>query len=117
MKFSIALLISALSAFMFGLYLPWWGTALAGFVTAMLVPQSAYRSFLSGFLGVFILWGSMAWWIDFKNHHILSTRLAQLFPLGGHGLALVLLTALLGGIVAGSAACSGALLHSWIRKN
>lgn len=116
MKFTIGLMICVLAAFMLGLYLPWWGIAVAGFATGLIVPQSALRTFLTGFCGVFIVWGGLALWIDINNQQILSSRIAHLFPLGGNGWALVLLTALLGGIVAGTAALSGTHLRKLVRK-
>jgi hypothetical protein len=117
MKFTLTLLFHALVAFAFGLYLPWWSIALAGFIVGLLIPQSSAFAWLSGFSGIFLLWGLLAAWIDYRNLHILSSRLAVLFPLGGNGWALVLLTAVLGGIVGGTASMSGSLLRKWIRIN
>ena len=117
MKFTLTLLLHALVAFAFGLYLPWWSIALASFIVGLLIPQSSAFAWLAGFSGVFLLWGMLAAWIDYRNLHILSSRLAVLFPLGGNAWALVLLTAVLGGIVAGTASMSGSLLRKWVRSN
>jgi len=76
-----------------------------------LVRQIAGLSFLSGFLGVFLLWAGLAWWIDSKNNSILSERIAHVLPLGGNSMLLILVTGLVGGLVAGFAALSGAYLR------
>ena len=55
MKFIAALIITALLSFIAGLYLPWWGIAIAAFIVALLVYQKAGMAFLSGFLGLFFL--------------------------------------------------------------
>ena len=52
MKFLTALIITALLSFITGLYLPWWGIAIAAFMVALLVHQQAGMAFLSGFSGI-----------------------------------------------------------------
>jgi hypothetical protein len=69
-------------------------------------------SFLSGFIGVFLLWEILAWWIDYKNNSILSHKIAEIFPLGGSSVLIILLTSFVGALVAGF----GALTGSYIRK-
>jgi hypothetical protein len=108
MKFIIAVLLIALLSFAAGLYLPWWSLALAAFVVALLIPLKPWQSALAGFLGLFLLWSLLASWIDMKNQHILSQKIAQLLPVGGSVLLLILLTAFVGGLVAGCAALTGA---------
>jgi hypothetical protein len=112
MKFIVSLLLTALLAFAGGLYLPWWSVAVAGAVAGILIPLAAWKSFLSAFAGAFLLWGALAWWIDTKNNSILSQKIAQLLPLGGSSLLLILLTALIGALVAGM----GGLTGSYLRK-
>ncbi|MEI9945237.1 MAG: hypothetical protein WDN26_13605 [Chitinophagaceae bacterium] len=111
MKIFVTIILTALLAFIGGLYLPWWSIAVAAFIVALLVRQRAGRSFLSGFLGVFILWGALAFWIDIKNAGILSKKIASLLPLGGSAILLILVTALVGALVAGFAAMSGSYLR------
>jgi hypothetical protein len=111
MKFIAAILLTALLSFITGLYLPWWGIALAAFLAALVVPQRAAFSFISGLLGVMLLWCGLAWWIDIKNQGILSSRIANVLPLGGNVLLLILVTGLIGGLVAGFAAMSGSYLR------
>lgn len=116
MKFLVALILTALVAFAGGLYLSWWSIAIAAFLVALLVHQKALKAFFAGFLGVFLLWAALAEWIDLKNESILSARIAEVLPLGGHTWLLVLVTGFVGGLVAGFAAMSGSYLRSKPRR-
>lgn len=110
MKFLVTTLLTALLSFLCGLYLPWWGFALAACLIGALIPQKPYLSFLSGFLGLFLLWGILAFIIDAANNSVLSVKIAQILPLGGSSILLILVTALVGALVGGGAALTGSLL-------
>ena len=112
MKFTVATILSALLAFISGLFLPWWGIALTSLLVAVLVHQKAGKAFLAGLLGVFILWAGLAWWIDMKNNGILSKKIATILPLGGNTILLIGITGLIGGLIAGFAAMSGSFLRA-----
>jgi hypothetical protein len=112
MKFIAAMLLSAILAFISGLFLPWWGMAITSMLVALLIHQNGGRSFLSGFLGVFLLWAMLAWWIDMKNNGMLSHRIASVLPLGGNSLLLILVTGLIGGLAAGMGALTGSFLRA-----
>ncbi|MDB5252860.1 MAG: hypothetical protein JWP27_2029 [Flaviaesturariibacter sp.] len=111
MRFLVSILLVALFSFIAGLFLPWWSLAIVAFLVGLLVPQSLGRSFLAGFLGIFLLWGFLAAWIDLANNHVLSGKIAQLFKLGAASVLLILITALIGALVGGFAALSGASLR------
>ena len=112
MKFLVAVLLTALLAFISGIFLPWWGMAITSLLVAVLVHQKAGKAFLAGLLGVFLLWAGLAWWIDMKNNGVLSQKIAAVLPLGGNSLLLILLTGIAGGLVAGFAAMSGSFLRA-----
>lgn len=112
MKFFVSVLLTALLSFAIGFYMGWWSIALAAFVVAAFIRQNPGKAWLSGFLGIFLLWAVLAWWLDVKNQHILSQKIAQLFPLGGSVFLLIILTAFIGALVGGF----GALTGSYIRK-
>lgn len=111
MRFIVSILLIALFSFIAGLYLPWWSIAIVAFLVALLLPQSIGRSFLAGFIGIFLLWAVLAFWIDQQNNHVLSQKIAQLFKLGNASLLLVLITAFIGAFVGGFAAMSGSSLR------
>jgi hypothetical protein len=112
MKFFTAIVLTALLAFVAGLYLPWWSIAIVAFAVAVLVHQKAPKAFMAGFLGLFLLWGGLSYWIDIKNDGVLSTKIASLLSLGGSSFLLIIITGLVAGIIAGFAALSGSYLRS-----
>ena len=112
MKFLVATLLTAVLGFISGLFLPWWCIAVTSLIVAILVHQKGWKAFLSGFLGLFLLWAGLAWWIDMKNNGVLSKKIAGILPLGGSALLLILVTGLVGGLVAGFAAMSGSYLRA-----
>ena len=112
MKFITALVLTALLSFIASLWFEWWIIAIVAFIVALLVHQKAWKAFLGGFLGLFLLWVILAEWIDIENKGILSQKIATVLPLGGNSLLLVLITGFVGGLVAGLAALSG----SYTRK-
>lgn len=110
MKFFLALILTVSLAYIGGLYFPWWSTGVAAFIVALFVKQSSGKAFLTGFLSIFILWAVLAFIIDQQNNSILSKKIAQILPLGGSTILLILIAAFVGGLVAGFAALSGSLL-------
>ena len=111
MRFLLATLLTAVIAFIAGLILPWWSIALIAFLVAFFFTSNIGLGFLSGFLGIFFLWGLLAFWIDVKNENILSHKIAQLFSLGGSSALLILVTAFVGGVVGGFAGMAGSSLR------
>lgn len=111
-KFILKIAFTAAVAFLMQLYLPWWSVAMAGFLIGFILSSSKSSSFVAGFLGISIYWGMLALSIDNANDHILSTRVAELFYLPGPS-ALILVTALIGGIVGGLGALAGSQLREF----
>ena len=103
MKFIISLLLTALLSFTAGLYLDWWSIAPAAFIISLCIRQTPGKAFLTGFLALFLLWGGLAWAIDSRNESVLSHRMGQLLGLGGSPFLMILVTALIGALVAGLA--------------
>jgi hypothetical protein len=115
MKFLLSILLTAALSFLAGMFLPWWSIAVVALLVALFLPQRTGLDFLSGFIGIFLMWTLVSAWIDIENEHLLSHKLAKIFPLGGSSLLLILVTALVGGLVGGFAAMAGSSLRP-IRK-
>ncbi len=115
MKIIVAIVLTAFLAYVAGIYstLPWWLFAITSFLVALAVNQQPGRSFLSGFLGLFLLWGVLAFMKDTANDHILSAKVAQLLLKNSSSIAIILITGAIGGLVSGLAA----LTASYLRKN
>ena len=111
MKLLVSILLTALLALVGGIYLPWWSIAIAALLIGLIIPQRAGRAFLGGFLGIFLLWAIYSFSKDIPNDGILSAKVAQLLPLGGSSILLILVTALIGGLVGGFGGMTGSFLR------
>ncbi|MFN4249127.1 MAG: hypothetical protein ACK4EY_15475 [Flavipsychrobacter sp.] len=80
---------------------------------AMQIPGR--RAFGAGFLGVAFLWLVLILIKDIPNHHILSSCMAGLLGLPNSAL-FILVNVLLGGLIGGLSAWSGAVLNKAFRK-
>ena len=112
MKFFVSLLLIAMLSFAACLFLPWWAIAIAAFLVTALIRQAPVYAFLAGFLSIFLLWSVMALIISYNNDDILAHKVSQLIIQVDNPLLLVLVTGLLGGIVAGLAALAGSFVRS-----
>jgi hypothetical protein len=113
MKFTVSTILSALLGFAGALFFPWWIIAVTSFVVAVFIHQRPLAAYGAGFFGLFLLWGVHAFVIDVRNHSLLSTKVAQILPVGGLPTNLILITATIGGMVSGFAALTG----SYTRKS
>ena len=115
MKLLTTIVLTAILTYLLGMFLPWWSIAIAAFVVALLMKPSLGKAFLGGFLGVAIAWAIIAFWIDSSNDHILGAQISRVFQLGS-AVLLILITAVLGGLVGGFAALTGASVYGPKRK-
>ncbi len=112
MKLITSILLTVLLAFAIGLFeFPWWSFAITTAAVFTTIPQHPGKSFLGGFISIFCLWGVLALKIDFANEHLLSQKIASILPLKGSYSLLILITAIVGGLVAGFSATTGSLLR------
>jgi len=111
MKFIVSLILMALLSFVSCLYLPWWSIAIVCFVIAALIPQRAGIAFLCGFIALFLLWAGLSYWISSNNEHVLAHKISVVILKKDNPDMLILVTGLIGAIVAGFAALSGSLLR------
>jgi hypothetical protein len=112
MKFLISIVLIALLSVAACLYLPWWSIAIVAFIVAAIIPQKPFLSFLAGFIALFLLWGALSWYISTNNSHLLAHKVSLLVLKADNPMLLVLITALIGALVAGLGALSG----SFVRK-
>ena len=112
MKFWISTILIALLAFATGLFsfLPWWTFAVTSCIVAIAIPQTAGKSFMAGFLGLFLLWGTVALIIDNSNDHILSQKVAGVLGISSSSM-LIMITALVGALVSAFASLTGGYLR------
>lgn len=97
------------------MFLPWWTISITAFLVALLIPQRLGFAFLSGLLGIFILWAILALWISAQNDNILAGKVAKLMKVGS-SILLILVTAFIGGLAGGFAAMAGSSLRP-VRKS
>lgn len=110
MKFFVSFVLHGLLAFAIGLFaLPWYCFTITSFIIAFAIPLKPFKSFLSGFMALFILWLILAISIDTANEHLLSQKIATLLPLNGNYWVLIFITAFIGALLAGFASLSGSL--------
>ncbi|MBO9154247.1 hypothetical protein ACFOTA_18675 [Chitinophaga sp. GCM10012297] len=111
MRFVLALILTVILGYILGLFLDWWSISLAAFIVAFFWQQSPARAFGSGFLAVFLLWGTLALVIDVRNEHILSSRMSELILKAGLPMVMILITGVIGGLVGGVSALSASVLR------
>ncbi len=111
-KFLVNTLLIALLCFAGGIFFPNWIIAPIAFAVSLLIPLRPLLAFLSGFVALFLLWGGLALTANLQNEGILATRMAWLLPLSGSPHLIILVTALVGALVAGG----GSLTASFLRK-
>lgn len=112
MKFLVAIILTAILGFAAPLYFAWWSFAITSAIVALAVHQRAWKAFVTGFAGLFILWGGMAFFIDVKNNHVLSQKVGAVLMLGNSPVMLILITALIGALISGFAALTGSYARS-----
>jgi hypothetical protein len=114
MRIFISIILIAICSFVLGLYLPWWSLAIAAFLIPLLIDQRPGWAFLSGFTALFLLWGLMSWMISSANKHVFAHKISKLILSADNPTLLMMITALLGALVAGFASLSGSLLRKII---
>jgi hypothetical protein len=114
MKFILSIVLVGLVTYAIGIYgsLPWWSFVVTNLIIAIALPIKPVQAFIAGALGVGALWAGLAFGIDLANNHILSTKVAQILPLGGSYIALIFVTAIVGALLGGLASLTG----SFVRK-
>lgn len=111
MKFIAAAFLTALLAFALGLYLPWWTVALAGAIVGAVLNPKPWQAFLAGLAGVFLLWYLVINLKSAANGHVLAHRMSLFILKQDSPGLLFLVSALIGGLVAGFGALTGSFFR------
>ena len=110
MKYWIHTIVIIIVSFLLSFYAPWWIIALVSMISAYIFKLKHWTAAMYGLLAGFILWAGLSFYLDVENKHILSSKIGQLF--GGVGsVALVAITGLIGGILAGLGSFVGSALR------
>ena len=112
MKFFISIILIAILSLAACLYLPWWSIAATAFIVAAIIPLKPGKAFLAGFIALFLLWGALAWYISSNNENLLAHKMSLIILKTDSPEMLILITALVGALVAGMASLTG----SFVRK-
>lgn len=111
MKLLIQIVIVLVLGWILAQFLPWWSVAVAGGLAGFVNSKKGGRSFLGGFLGIFVLWAVVALLQTTGTDSDLHVRFAELLPLPLSGTGLILFSALIGGLAGGLGGLSGTLLR------
>lgn len=115
MGFIIRILIIAGLSYAAELILPWWSIVIVAFIIGALWKSSSANAFLSGVLGLGLLWFGAALLFSTSSNSPLPEHVAALFQLGS-SILLAAVTGLIGGVIGGLASLSGNYLHKLINK-
>lgn len=110
MNFIGTTIIIAILSMILQAFLPWWSIAIAAALVALFSRVKPALAFLSGLIGIALVWLLKAWLLDWVNDGILSAKMAQILPVGSAAV-LLLVTVLTGGLVGGFAALTGSSLR------
>jgi hypothetical protein len=111
MKFIMSVLLIAIISFVACIYLPWWSIALVAFFVIALIPQKPLYAFIAGFAAIFVLWIIIALITSNKNDNILAHKISMIILKADSPVSLILVTGLIGALVAGFAALAGSYLR------
>jgi len=106
MKFIIGIIGMILAGLLAAQFLPWWSVVLVCFIAGAMLNMKSWKSFLCGLLAIFLLWGLSAGWDFHHGSYVIANRMGDL--LGGvSGVAMMFITALIGGLLGGLGSMSG----------
>ncbi|MEZ0540804.1 hypothetical protein [Fibrella arboris] len=108
----IPILLIALLSVLAQLILPWWSVALVTFAFCFGRPLGWRRAFLYSFLGVGLVWLGYAAMQHLQSGGVLTSRMSEVMKLPANPIYLLLITPVIGGLLAGLAGLAG----YWVRQ-
>lgn len=116
MIFLFRLLLIAVFTYITALFSPWWSAMMCAAMIAFTLPGNNFNAFLSGFMGVGLIWMVMAWKVDIETGSIMSLKMIEMFPIDDTNM-LIIVVALVGGLSGGLGAFTGnSLRQLFIKK-
>ena len=115
MRFLFVFLFTAIASYFALLIMPWWITMLIAFFIVLILPVKKGRAFLATALGVGLCCLIVALVADFRNEHLLSSKMAALFHLPSY-ILMIVITSLTGFITGGLGGWTAAALRDLFRE-
>ncbi len=91
----------------------WWAIAPVAALAVLLFPLGPGRAYLTGTFAGSLLWWASALWLNVANGGMLAAKVGLIFQ-GLQGMQLLALVALLGGLLGGFGALTGALARAML---
>ena len=109
-KLIITLFLIAIINSILECLLPWWILAVVSLSVCFIARLNHKQSFIAGFFGILFSWLIMILLKDIPNHHLLSSKMANLFPFGGNYLLFILFNVFIGSMLGGLSGLCGRML-------
>jgi hypothetical protein len=116
LKFLSATFLSSLLFYSIGLFLPWWGSFVVGILVGLLIHQNYFLSFLSVFMGVFLVGLVYIFYISVQNDHILAKRISLMIIKEESPVLLIIISSLISALCAGISAITGRSFYLFFKK-
>jgi hypothetical protein len=107
MKAIILILIQAVLIQMAQLVLPWWSIAVVSFAFCFGRPEGGVRAFVYSFTGVATAWFGYVLLLHTQTGGVLTSRISEVMKLPANPVFLLIITPVVGGLVAGFAGMAG----------
>lgn len=112
----IELILIAVISLLAQLVLPWWSLAVVAFLICFLRSPTAGQAFLSGFVGIALVWLVYAFVVHSRTDGVFTGRMSELLFKTNTSALPLLVTALVGGLVGGLAGLSGYFVRQAVRN-
>ena len=115
MKLIIRLIFIGAITYFISPFTGWWMGMVAAFVVSFVSPSSGLNAFISGFLGVGLVWMGHAWTLDVANGSVFSSKIVQILN-QNDPIILVLAAGGIAGIAGGFSAITGTTFKALFAK-
>ena len=119
MRFILRLILVTSVYFLLGnaFHLEWYYIIIIPFMIGFLIHGNYFNVFISGFLGVGLIWFVTAWVQDVRTEGFVTTKISSMTAFIGDSSLLIVMIGVLGGICSGLASMTGNSLRlMFVRK-